>query len=119
MNKLVCILTQVCISNNVGLVPLILLGWELRGSYVTVLCVQAILILSPLLFYAIPIYSTFLHLLVDCFVYDFNALVNGVCSLYSPLWCLEVASEWTEETVNLCLQLFVFLLPLNHKLLKE
>jgi symplekin len=32
---------------------------------------------------------------------------------------MEVASEWTEETVNLCLQLFISLLPLNHKLLKD
>jgi hypothetical protein len=30
-----------------------------------------------------------------------------------------MATEWTEESVNLCLQLFVSLLPLNHKLLKE
>ena len=29
---------------------LILLGWELRASYITVLCVQAVLILPPLLF---------------------------------------------------------------------
>lgn len=31
----------------------------------------------------------------------------------------EMATEWTEESVYLCLQLFVSLLPLNHKLLKE
>ena len=29
---------------------LILLGWELRASSITVLCVQAVMILSPLLF---------------------------------------------------------------------
>ncbi|CAI8001683.1 Symplekin [Geodia barretti] len=32
---------------------------------------------------------------------------------------MEIATEWTEESVNLCLQLFVSLLPLNHKLLKD
>jgi symplekin len=32
---------------------------------------------------------------------------------------MEMATEWTEESVNLCLQLFVSLLPLNHKLLKD
>ena len=35
--------------DNIGLVSLILLGWELRASYITVLCVQAVMILSPLL----------------------------------------------------------------------
>ena len=29
---------------------LLLLGWELRASSITVLCVQAVMILSPLLF---------------------------------------------------------------------
>ena len=35
------------------------------------------------------------------------------------IFLAEVASEWTEETVSLCLGLFVALLPINHKLLKE
>ena len=34
--------------DNIGLVALILLGWELRASYITVQCVQAFMILSPL-----------------------------------------------------------------------
>ena len=34
----------------IGLVALVLLGWELRASSITVLCVQAVMILSPLLF---------------------------------------------------------------------
>ena len=42
---------------NIGFVSLILLGWELHVSYITVLCVQGIPILSPLLF--VPsLYST-------------------------------------------------------------
>ena len=36
--------------DNIGLMSLILLGWELRASYITVLCVQAVMILSSLLF---------------------------------------------------------------------
>ena len=39
-----------CPCDNIGLVALILLGWELHASYITVLCVQAVMILSPLLF---------------------------------------------------------------------
>ena len=39
-----------CLCDNIGLVALILLGWELRASSITVLCVQAVMILSPLLF---------------------------------------------------------------------
>ena len=39
-----------CLCDNIGLVALILLGWELRASSITVLCVQAVKILSPLLF---------------------------------------------------------------------
>ena len=31
----------------------------------------------------------------------------------------EVSSEWTEESAKMCLGLFLSLLPLNHKLLKE
>ena len=41
--------SAVCLCDNIGLVSLILLGWELRVSYITVLCVQGIPILSPLL----------------------------------------------------------------------
>ena len=44
--------------DNIGLVSLILLSWELCTSYITVLCVQAITILSPLLFMP-SLYSTF------------------------------------------------------------
>ena len=36
--------------DNIGLVALILLGWELGASYITVLSVQAVMIWSPLLF---------------------------------------------------------------------
>ena len=50
------------LCDNIGLVSLILLGWELRVSYITVLCLQGILILSPLLFMP-SLYST---LLVKC-----------------------------------------------------
>ena len=32
----------------IGLVALLLLGWELRAFSITVLCVQAVMILSPL-----------------------------------------------------------------------
>ena len=39
-----------CLCDNIGLVALLLLGWELRASSITVLCVQAVMILSPLLF---------------------------------------------------------------------
>ena len=39
-----------CLCDNIGPVALILLGWELRASYITVQCVQAVMILSPLLF---------------------------------------------------------------------
>ena len=39
-----------CLCDNIGLVALILLGWELRASSITVLCVEAVMILSPLLF---------------------------------------------------------------------
>ena len=42
--------SAVCLCDNIGLVALILLGWELRASSITVLCVQAVMILSPLLF---------------------------------------------------------------------
>ena len=42
-----------CLCDNIGLVALILLGWELRASYITELCVQAVMILSPLP----PLYS--------------------------------------------------------------
>ena len=57
-----------CLCDNTELVSLILLGWELHVSYITVLCVQGIPILSPLLFMA-SLYSTFefLHLLVMYF----------------------------------------------------
>ena len=44
------VILQVVWCNNIGLVSLILLGWELHVSYITVLCVQGIAILSPLLF---------------------------------------------------------------------
>ena len=47
--------SAVCLCDNIGLVSLILLGWELHVSYITVLCVQDIPILS-LAFYAIPIF---------------------------------------------------------------
>ena len=50
--------SPVCPCDNIGLVSLILLGWELRVSYITVLCVQGNLILSPLLFMP-SLYSTF------------------------------------------------------------
>ena len=43
----------------VRLVSLILLSWELHVSYITVLCVQGIPILSPLHFMP-SLYSTFL-----------------------------------------------------------
>ena len=43
--------------DNIGLVSSILLDWELRASYITVLCVQGIPILSPLLFTP-SLYST-------------------------------------------------------------
>ena len=39
-----------CLCDNIGLVALLLLGWELRASSITVLCVQAVMILSLLLF---------------------------------------------------------------------
>ena len=42
--------SAVCLCDNIGLVALLLLGWELRASSITVLCVQAVMILSPLLF---------------------------------------------------------------------
>ena len=35
------------------------------------------------------------------------------------LFCVEVASEWSEDTVCMCLNLFLSILTLNHKLLKE
>ena len=38
------------LCDNIGLVSLIFLGLELRVSYITVLCIQGNLILSPLLF---------------------------------------------------------------------
>ena len=38
-----------CLCDNIGLVALILLGWELHASYITLLCVQAIMILFTLL----------------------------------------------------------------------
>ena len=46
-----------CHCDNIGLVLLILLGWELRVPYITVLCVQGIPILSLLIF--MPIFPTF------------------------------------------------------------
>ena len=33
--------------------------------------------------------------------------------------CIEVATDWTELSVKRCFNLFVSLLPLNHKLLRE
>ena len=49
--------STVCLCDNIGLVSLILLGWELHVSYITVLCVQGIPILSPSL-YMPSLYST-------------------------------------------------------------
>ena len=49
--------SAVCLCDNIGLVSLILLGWELHVSYITVVCVQGIPILSPLLFMP-SLYST-------------------------------------------------------------
>ena len=51
---------------QLGLVSLILLGWELRASYITILYVQGIPILSPLLFTP----SLFPH-------YNLNLLVSS------------------------------------------
>ena len=80
-------------------------------------------------------FQTFLHfkktleiwvshtvLMVCCSTYNkytFLEFLHGTCISLTVFLCVEVASEWTEETVNLCLQLFISLLPLNHKLLKE
>ena len=51
------VILQVVWCDNIGLVSSILLGWELHVSSITVLCVQGIPILSPLLF--VPsLYST-------------------------------------------------------------
>ena len=49
--------SAVCLCDNIGLVSLILLGWELHVSYITVLCVQGIPILSPSLLMP-SLYST-------------------------------------------------------------
>ena len=49
-----------------GTPALILLDWELRASYITVLCVQAIMILSPLLF--MPSHSDLKNLYI-CLLY--------------------------------------------------
>ena len=51
------VILQVVWCDNIGLVSLILLGWELHVPYITVLCVQGIPILSPLLFVQ-SLYST-------------------------------------------------------------
>ena len=32
---------------------------------------------------------------------------------------IEVATDWTEASVKVCFSLFVSLLPLNHRLLRE
>ena len=50
--------SAVCLCDSIGLVSLIRLGWELRVSYITVLCVQGIPMLSPILFMPSPIFHT-------------------------------------------------------------
>ena len=43
-----------------------------------------------------------------------------VCGVY--VWCcvcVEVATEWTEDSVKTCVVVYLALLPLNPKLLKE
>ena len=73
-----------CCCDNIGLVLLILLGCELRVSYITVLCVRGFLILSPLIFFAIPIYHIrFLHLLVIILVPHGRYQRVGRLSTYS------------------------------------
>ena len=63
--------TAVCLRDNIGLVVLILLGWELRASYITVLCVQAVMILFPSLshsnFYITCIHSTIVYNMLQGF----------------------------------------------------
>ena len=55
--------SAVCLCDNIGLVSLIILGWELHVSYITVLCVQGIPILSPSLFMP-SLYSTLIYLYI-------------------------------------------------------
>ena len=66
--------SAVCLCDNIGLVSLILLGWELHVSYITVVCVQGIPILSPLLFMP-SLYSTF-------YLYYEHFLLVGVSCNY-------------------------------------
>ena len=39
--------------------------------------------------------------------------------IYTCVVCVEVATEWTEDSVKTCVVVYLALLPLNPKLLKE
>ena len=60
-----------CLCDNIGLVALLLLGWELRASSITVLCVQAVMILSPLLFMpSLYSHSNSKNFYITCRIYN-------------------------------------------------
>ena len=60
--------SAVCLCNNIGLVPLILLGWELRVLYHSTMCTRHPDLVSYA-FYAIPIFHlkfTCTHIYTQC-----------------------------------------------------
>ena len=78
--------SAVCLCDNIGLVSLILLGWELRVSYITVLCVQGIPILSPLP----SLYSLYIdrgHVEFDRWGSLTLAPIIATCSCHNPWPC--------------------------------
>ena len=73
-----------CLCDNIGLVALILLGWELRASSITVLCVQAVMHdLVSFAFYAIPIFhSNSKNFYITCYIVQFPNNEEGDMHIY-------------------------------------
>ena len=76
---------------------MILLGWELHASYITVLCVQAVMILSSLLF--MPSHSNLKTFYITCGHIDVvKVLVEAKCDVnikkMERFLCILPASEF-------------------------
>ena len=89
-----------CLCDNIGLVALLLLGWELRASSITVLCVQAVMILSPLLFMpSLYSHSNSKNFYITCYIW--YTLRLQTCSALSSAE-MSVSSQHSSVLCPMC-----------------